>query len=120
MFPRGMRFQNTNIHPRGMCTSVYGNNMFSVLAARERDLFAASARKIYECLSHTATVNGLVRAMEFGVCLPRYGRDSSRNELVGRACLTNRSICCLHENFVFRLMKQVQEHAKEKSRGFRL
>lgn len=71
-----------------------------VLTARERNLFTASARKIYECLSHTATVNGLIRAMEFGVCLPQHGRlCSSRNEPVGGACLANRSICCLHGEF---------------------
>lgn len=56
--------------------------VYQLLTACERYLFAAPARKIYECLSHTPTVDGLVRSMKFGISLRRKGGGGERNVLL--------------------------------------
>lgn len=48
-----------------------------VLTARERHLFAASSRKVYECLSDTPAIDRFVCAMEFGISL--LSREESKN-----------------------------------------
>lgn len=50
-----------------------------LLTACERHLFAASSRKIHECLSYTPTIDRFVCAMEFGIRLLPHAANEEEN-----------------------------------------